>query len=225
MNSQEAAALCRYTKACCPQQKFDEWTPDAWFDLLGDVPFQVAKAAVVEVAKRQPFVSPAEIRAQVGATHRRVAAEVGHVTPPWQLAEEPAREQRWLKDYRAAIASGESPDTATARANHFAGLPTESEPLAIESGADVESAIDQLRSALTSSRRTPVPQVTRRTPARWAADRGLQVVDPHNWDGDFRGTYTEAEFDERLGGVMTKPFTPVTEPTGATVPNNEKAAS
>lgn len=62
MKSTEAAMLCRYVAACCPQQKFDEYTPDAWFDLLGDLPFDLAKLAAAEVAKRQPFVSPSEIR-------------------------------------------------------------------------------------------------------------------------------------------------------------------
>lgn len=62
MKSTEAALLCRYVAACCPQQKFDEFTPDAWFDLLGDLPFDLAKRAAAEVAKRQPFVSPSEIR-------------------------------------------------------------------------------------------------------------------------------------------------------------------
>ncbi|MCW2768360.1 MAG: hypothetical protein JWO11_4319 [Nocardioides sp.] len=45
----------------------DEYTPDAWSDLLDDVPFDVAKAAVVRIAKRQPWVAPAEIRAEANA--------------------------------------------------------------------------------------------------------------------------------------------------------------
>lgn len=224
MKSTEAAALCRYTKACCPQQKFDEWTPDAWFDLLGDVPFDAAKAAVIEVAKRQPFVSPAEIRAQVGITHRKLAIELGHITPPWQLGDNPAAEQRWLKDYRAAITNGHSEDEAKARANAFQGITDE--PLAIEA-AKVEEAIETLRAQLRASTATsevPVPRVPRRPPARWAADRGLQIVDPHNWDGDFRGLCTEDEFDERLGGVMTKPFEQATEPLPAPLADSEESA-
>lgn len=71
MNPTESLALVRFVRAACPQQKLDEYTPDAWHELLADLPFADCKAAVVELAKRQPFVSPAEIRAEV----RRVRLE------------------------------------------------------------------------------------------------------------------------------------------------------
>lgn len=45
----------------------DEYTPDAWFDLLEDLPLEVAKSAVVRIARRQPWVAPAEIRAEANA--------------------------------------------------------------------------------------------------------------------------------------------------------------
>jgi hypothetical protein len=48
----------------------DEYTPDAWFDLLEDLPFDIAKAAVVRLAKRQPWVAPAEIRAEANELWR-----------------------------------------------------------------------------------------------------------------------------------------------------------
>lgn len=65
MNKAEALTLCRFTKACCPQQTFDDYSPDAWFELLGDLRFADCKLAVIEVAKTQPFVAPAEVRAMV----------------------------------------------------------------------------------------------------------------------------------------------------------------
>lgn len=65
MTPTEAVLLTRYVEACCPQQRFDEYTPDAWFDLLGDLDFDDCKEAAKSVARRQPFVAPAEIRAQV----------------------------------------------------------------------------------------------------------------------------------------------------------------
>lgn len=65
MNRQEAVLLCRYVKACCPQQTLDEFTPDAWHDLLGDLSLTDCREAVKGVALRQPFVAPAEIRAEV----------------------------------------------------------------------------------------------------------------------------------------------------------------
>ena len=65
MNRQEAVALTRYVKACCPQQAIDEYTPNAWHDLLGDLDLAVCRQAAARVARRQPFVAPAEIRAEV----------------------------------------------------------------------------------------------------------------------------------------------------------------
>lgn len=60
--------LTRYVKACCPQQAIDEYTADAWHDLLEDVTFDEAKQAVIAVARRQPFVAPAEIISEVRFT-------------------------------------------------------------------------------------------------------------------------------------------------------------
>ena len=68
----EAAALCRYLQACCPQQKFDQFTSDAWFDLLADMPYGLAKLAAQRVASRQPFVSPSEILATAKAMRKAV---------------------------------------------------------------------------------------------------------------------------------------------------------
>lgn len=84
MNADQAVDLCRYVSAACPQQKFDEFTPDVWLDLLEDVPFALARRAAVEVVKAQPFASPAEIRRVVGRMRtltrravRRVARDRG----------------------------------------------------------------------------------------------------------------------------------------------------
>lgn len=62
--------LCRYVRACCPQQHMDKYTPDVWADLLDDVPYDVAEQAVIRIAKRQPWVAPAEIRAEVAVIWR-----------------------------------------------------------------------------------------------------------------------------------------------------------
>ena len=65
MKSIEAAMLCRYVAAGCPQQKFDEHTPDVWQDLLADMPFGVAMIATRSLVQSQTFVSPSEIRRAV----------------------------------------------------------------------------------------------------------------------------------------------------------------
>lgn len=52
-------------RACCPQQAIDAYTPDAWHDLLGDLDVMDCRRAVAAIVKRQPFVAPAEIRAEL----------------------------------------------------------------------------------------------------------------------------------------------------------------
>lgn len=110
MNPTEAITLCRYVKAACPQQKFDEYTPLAWADLLDDIRMDDAKAAVKALAKRQPFVSPAEIRAEVKRIRK---ARVDGATPPIPPAGLTQLEERdWLRDAWARIGNGETiPET------------------------------------------------------------------------------------------------------------------
>jgi hypothetical protein len=61
----ETVVLARYVRALCPQQKFDEYTPDAWHDVLADFALAPARAAAAAVARKQPFVSPAEIITEI----------------------------------------------------------------------------------------------------------------------------------------------------------------
>jgi hypothetical protein len=65
MTPDETVVLARYVRALCPQQKFDEYTPDAWHDVLADFDLTDARTAAATVARKQPFVSPAEIVAQI----------------------------------------------------------------------------------------------------------------------------------------------------------------
>jgi hypothetical protein len=75
---QETVTLARYVRALCPQQRFDEYTPDAWHDVLGAHRLDDARQACANLAARQPFISPAEIVAEV----RRIrGARLGD-TPP-----------------------------------------------------------------------------------------------------------------------------------------------
>lgn len=66
MTPDETVILARYVRALCPQQKFDEFTPDAWHDVLGDYQLVDARQAAARVAKRQPFVAPSEIADEIG---------------------------------------------------------------------------------------------------------------------------------------------------------------
>lgn len=108
MTPPEAVMLCRFTKACCPQQSFDEYTADAWLELLGDLRFEDCKAAVVAVVKRQPFCSPSEIRDEVKRIRFRRIAEFGPYDPPagiggnWREGEY----REWMREMNQRIADG-----------------------------------------------------------------------------------------------------------------------
>jgi hypothetical protein len=82
MTPLEATTLCRLAKAMCPQQAVDEYTPDAWHMLLEDARFVDAKEALVNLARRQPFVAPSEILAEVKRIRGKRIAEFGHYDVP-----------------------------------------------------------------------------------------------------------------------------------------------
>ena len=97
----EAAALCRYLQACCPQQKFDQFTSDAWFDLLADMPFGLAKLAAQRVASRQPFVSPSEIIATAKAMRKAVDPHITRLLDETEGAAPSDPDTDWLTWCRA----------------------------------------------------------------------------------------------------------------------------
>ncbi|MEV8600483.1 hypothetical protein AB0465_11455 [Streptomyces griseoviridis] len=67
MTPEEAILIAKYVASACPQQRFNEHTPDVWGDILAPYSVTDARAAVVAVAARQPFVSPAEIVTEIKA--------------------------------------------------------------------------------------------------------------------------------------------------------------
>lgn len=106
MNATEAATLCRYVKACCPQQAIDEYTPTAWADLLGGIRLDDAREAVRNVVSRQPFVAPAEIIAEVKRIRAKRMSAHPLVTPPAHLS--PREHRAWLADAQRRIGDGET---------------------------------------------------------------------------------------------------------------------
>ena len=99
MTPSEAVLLTRYVKACCPQQQIDDYTPDAWFDLLGDLSMADCREAVKVVGKRQPFVAPAEIRAEVRRVRNDRLSRQIVPAPSAEVADHPGR-------YKAVVDAG-----------------------------------------------------------------------------------------------------------------------
>lgn len=110
MTHAEAVMLCRYAKAACPQQQFDEYTPDAWSDLLADLRFDDCKAALKIIVQRQPFVAPAEIREEVARVRNKRIGEYGPIPEPMHLDRDAESfnldYQVYMRDTMRAIADG-----------------------------------------------------------------------------------------------------------------------
>jgi hypothetical protein len=147
MTPTETVLLVRYVRACCPHQAMDEYTPDAWHDLLGDLPLADCKLAVQVVAKRQPFIAPAEIRAEVRRVrNERIAHSV--IPAPDPELDPPAHRAALAESVRRA-ADGE--------------LPAGPEPLAITGGpkrerrhgqpAALAELLTETRASLAAGRR------------------------------------------------------------------------
>lgn len=118
MTREEAIGLCRYVHAATPAQRLDEYTPQAWADILADEPapagsvpqprtFDECRRAVVAIKRRQPFVDCSDIVAEVRAA-RAAAAERTHseaVIGPARASREALTDSRPLhSEIRALIA-------------------------------------------------------------------------------------------------------------------------
>jgi len=95
----ETVLFIRYVRACCPQQAIDEYTADAWHDVLACEPWLTlaeARAAVVQIKRRQPFADVSEVIAEAKAARRqRRELEAAEIAPrPGRRALEIARTER-----------------------------------------------------------------------------------------------------------------------------------
>jgi hypothetical protein len=106
MTPRETVLLTEYIRACCPQQAIGEYTPDAWHDLLGDLTLADCREAVAAVAKRQPFVAPAEIRAEVRRVRDERLDRTPIPPPPPELLDDPVAYSEYLQRAAKRIASG-----------------------------------------------------------------------------------------------------------------------
>ena len=157
MNAQEAAALCRFAKSCAPQQRFDEYTPDAWYLQLDDIDFADAKQAVVSVTREQPFVSAAEIRQHVRARRESIdLRQIPATDPPSALADHPQAEQQWILTYKRAIADGADEPTARRIACRAHDTADDDRPeLNPEAARELTQAITNITDAKRSKRARP----------------------------------------------------------------------
>lgn len=91
MNIAEAITLLRKVKAHCPSQLIDEYTPEAWAEVLEKVSFADANEAVVLIC-RQPlalgktrYIEPGHIIGEVHRVRQMRLRYYGDVTIPDDL--------------------------------------------------------------------------------------------------------------------------------------------
>lgn len=131
MNYTEAAVLVRYVRALCPQQKFDEYSADAYHDLLGHYDLESCKRAAAELARRQPFIAPAEIIDEV-ITERNGRLK-NFQYEPGPDDDDPREYLRRFRDQLAAVADGRRP----AELPSGGGQPRQLQPLLDRVGQDI----------------------------------------------------------------------------------------
>ncbi|MFD7884046.1 hypothetical protein ACFV3N_16605 [Streptomyces bauhiniae] len=67
MTQDEAILLLEYVAAACPAQRIGEFTPDVWGELFAPYSLDDARAAVLVVAQKQPFIAPADVITEIKA--------------------------------------------------------------------------------------------------------------------------------------------------------------
>lgn len=104
MNAQEVTMLGRAVAAICPAQKWDDFTPDAWRELLGDLAYDDARAAVFTLGRAQPFIAPCDIRKEVKRIRAQRLDDNPMPEPPAELTV--AQYRAWLVATTKEIADG-----------------------------------------------------------------------------------------------------------------------
>lgn len=108
MTPEEAVILARYVRAMYPHIKLDEFTPDAWHDVLANYDLGDARAAVVKhVRNGNAFISAGEITAEI----RRVRnARIETAEPYTGIGGTWREEITAIRQHNAALASGAHPE-------------------------------------------------------------------------------------------------------------------
>lgn len=169
----EMAVLVRFVKALCPAQKIDEYTPDAWMLVIGDLEFADAEAAVKKLGRAQSFIGAGDIATEVGRIRAARLASYVETEPDvedpndWQAYIEAIRTSR----FKAASATGGRPrpvEALTSRAFHR-----------VPSVWDRSASITHRRFALPAAP-DPKPQVV---DADYVAAEAVlgQLPDRHDW--------------------------------------------
>lgn len=151
MNRTEAAMLL--TIASSYDDRRAEVTDDdavAWAAALPEVAFEQARAALVAHYRESTMrVMPADILRRVRIMRRDHIAAADVVTPPSILADDPGREQEWVRFYRWRIGAGDTAADAQAFACGRMGVAPDPTAAVVAPG--------RLRAILAAARAKGVP--------------------------------------------------------------------
>lgn len=203
MTNEEAIALTRYVKALCPQQKFDEYTPDAWYDVLHDYTLAEARTAAVVIAGRQPFVAPGEIATEARKARRDRVTLDAETEPPNANPDDVPLYLRTLRAHRRGVATGHIPPVPAPRAL-TTGLDVD-DVRAMRQQKDLEAFIKQTTKDAKERCAARVQLVGRYADL---TDRVATILDRPNWNGfvqpehDCTGKINDSPVRRRLVEVL-----------------------
>ena len=101
--------------------------------LLADMsPQEAIDGVIAHYAESAEFVKPAHINALVRQKRRTMARDVPPIVPPRDLADEPAKEIRWIRHWEDAFIADHTENAARAIANREFDISEDEPPLAIE---------------------------------------------------------------------------------------------
>jgi hypothetical protein len=191
MTPDEAVILARYVRALCPQQKFDEYTPDAWHDVLRGYLLDEARTAAALIAGRQAFVAPGEIATEIRRTRAALVSVDAETEPPAADPNNVPLYLRTLRTHRRNVATGATPAIPALTA-----AVTEADVTAMRQQQDLSAFIKQTgREA--AARCAARVQIVGRYPD--LVERVATQLGRDNWNG-----YIQPEHDAN-GRINTSP--------------------
>lgn len=112
MNNIEVAKLFRMACTAFPAQRFDEYTPHLWEEILSDVPYEDARAALVWCAKNREWLNVKDLLGEVRRIRtKRINDNIDNLIPPADLDPDNEPEyRRWLAGAIKALGDGEVPE-------------------------------------------------------------------------------------------------------------------
>jgi len=215
MNVSDTAILLTYA-ALGDNRTVTRETAAFWAEVLRpDISLDEARSAVsAHFANSTEYLTPAHVNAEVTRQREVRKRLVPDVIPPRELADHPERGWQWTKVWQDAVIAGHTEDQARAIANHRFEIDEDLTPLAIESSEQV-ARVESLAQIIASSKPAPRKRgPVMRVPALWAADDGIQILDPDGWRDagiDFRAPCTQEVYRELVATSTTGPFERRTE--------------